>query len=592
MRALVSLPFFACLMGATVAMAQEAPPAPAAPENPPAAEPAPEAKPPEEAKPTEESKPSEEAKPAEPAAPAPPANPPPAETKPAAAAAPATQAAAETTPAAAPKPPSALDSLPGSPRPPGLSLSPEAPRAGPAPGGRAPSFGAPTDKDAWSFRFGGRIAGYEVVGIGRRPRNAPAGYRGTPIHVPAIISVARQPFWPGAGATLNLQYGNSVINATVMFYARFLRPELNGYANPLNVSDMGQAYLTVTPEPLGTWRPQIRAGAFLEIFGGPGQWGWGIYGPMLAIRGYGTTISAENDLNPNLRLLVAAGVLGVPELPENTVRGTYIGWTETAVSSIVYHAHLGFTYKNQYIVKLHYAADRGTDERRYLVTEPHDGRMDTYIAEAHWQADPYGQLGLSFGLWNFAHANSVNATASGTSMVSSITDAIWWGIDWTQGSRDFIYKYLGPSGRGHGNIAVISGEYDMSLARILWYPRGFDGRGPDVRLAVAGVGHWVLDTDDRSFRHASGYMLGTELQYIMTSWLTGTFQVYGQSRDGVGGRWETLSVSPGLAFHSDWQSTDRIQIAYSRLAYSSIVDINRVQPLDRDVITCGAYITF
>jgi hypothetical protein len=570
-RTLGSLWLLGCLLAATTVAAQEAPPAPAAPENPPPAEPAPEAKPPEEPKPTEAPKPAEEAKPAAEAAPA--ATPP-----------------AETTPAPAPKPPpSALDSVPGSPRPPGLGLSPEAPPVGPAPGGRAPSFGAPTDKDAWSFRIGGRIAGYEAVGIGRRPRNAPAGYRGTPLHVPALVSVARQPFWPGAGATLNLQYGNSVVNATVMFYARFLRPELNGYFTPLNLSDMGQAYLTVTPEPLGTWRPQIRAGAFLEIFGGPGQWGWGIYGPMLAVRGYGATVSAENDLNPNLRVLVAAGVLGVPALPENTARGTYIGWTETAVSSIVYHAHAGFTYKNQYIVKLHYAADRGTDERKYLVAEPHDGRIDTYIAEAHWQADPYGQLGLSFGLWNFTHAYSMPPSGSG---VSSVTDAIWWGIDWTQGSRDFIYKYLGPSGRGHGNIAVISGEYDMSLARILWYPRGFDGRGPDVRLAIAGLGHWVLDTDDPSFRHASGYMLGTELQYIMTSWLNLTFQVYGQSRDGVGGRWETLSVSPGLAFHSDWQSTDRIQLAYSRLAYSSIVDINPSQPLDRDVITCGAYITF
>jgi hypothetical protein len=411
--------------------------------------------------------------------------------------------------------------------------------------------------------------------------------------VPALVSVARQPFWPGAGATLNFQYGNSVVNASVFYYAHFLRSELSGYSNPLNLSDIGQAYLTVTPQPLGTWRPQIRAGAFLEIFGGPGQWGWGIYGPMLAVRGYGVSLSAEDDITPSLRLYLNAGVLGVPELPENNVRGTYVGWTETGVSSIVYHGHLGFTYKNQYTVKLHYAADRGTDDRLSLVTEPHDGRMDAYIAETRWQADPYGQLGISFGLWNFAHAYSLSPSATGAQNgVASVTDAIWWGIDWTQGSRDFIYKFLGPSGRGHGNIAVISAEYDTSIARILWYPRGFDGRGPDVRLAIAGIGHWVLDTDDRAFRHASGYMLGTEIQYIMTSWLTSTLQVYGQSRDGVAGRWETLSVSPGLAFHSDWQSTDRIQLAYSRLAYSAVVDANPAQPLDRDVITCGAYISF
>src|SRR5690349_19368728 len=65
--------------------------------------------------------------------------------------------------------PTAADSLPGSPRPGGLSLSPEAPPTPPAAGGRAPSFGAPTDPDAWSFRIGGRISGYAQLGIGRKP---------------------------------------------------------------------------------------------------------------------------------------------------------------------------------------------------------------------------------------------------------------------------------------------------------------------------------------------------------------------------------------------------------------------------------------
>ncbi len=218
--------------------------------------------------------------------------------------------------------------------------------------------------------------------------------------------------------------------------------------------------------------------------------------------------------------------------------------------------------------------------------------MNTYIAETHWQADPYGQIGFSAAWWNFTHAYSSLHRPDNTQTFSSVTDGIWWAIDWTQGSRDFILKYLGPSGRGNGNLAVISAEYDTSIARMLWYPRGFDGRGPDLRVAIAGMGHWVIDTDDPKFRRASGYLLGTELQYVMTSWLTATFQTYGQSRDGVGGRWETLGLTPGLAFHSDWQSTDRIVLAYTRFAYSKAVDNDPALPLDRDLITCGAYITF
>src|ERR1043165_7866006 len=62
------------------------------------------------------------------------------------------------------------DALPGSSRPPGLSLSPLAPTAPPAPGGRAPSFGSAADPDAWTFRIGGRISGFGQFGIGRTPQ--------------------------------------------------------------------------------------------------------------------------------------------------------------------------------------------------------------------------------------------------------------------------------------------------------------------------------------------------------------------------------------------------------------------------------------
>src|SRR6187401_2105744 len=47
--------------------------------------------------------------------------------------------------------------LPGSPRPPGVGLSPEAPHAGSAAGGCAPSCGAPVKKDAWAVTLGGSI---------------------------------------------------------------------------------------------------------------------------------------------------------------------------------------------------------------------------------------------------------------------------------------------------------------------------------------------------------------------------------------------------------------------------------------------------
>jgi len=474
------------------------------------------------------------------------------------------------------------DSLPGSARPPGLGLSPEAPPVSPAPGGRAPSFGAPTEKDQWAFRIGGRFSGWESVGIGRRPENPPSGYDGTPLHVPAR-TLGRQPFWAGAGAALSLQYGNSVISSTALFYARFSGKERQGYYTPQNGPSIGQAYLTVTPEPLGRLRLQIKAGAFVENYAGPGQWGWGIYGPMLAIRGYGETTNAEYDVGPNWRLYLTHGFMGVPGLPESYVRGEYNGWIETGISTFVHHAHVGSSYKNQYFLKLHYASAYGTDERRYLLTflntPPRDGRLDTYVLETRWMGDPYGQLGVSAAYWKFVHAASVG-------------DGIWWGIDWTQGARELINKFIGPASQGNGQLAAISAEYDMSLARILWYPRTFDGRAPDVRLAVAGLGYWTLASSDPFYERRAGYYAGVQIEAVMLSWLRATLQSYVENRNTAFGRWVAASVSPGIAFHSDWLSTDRIMLAYTRNFYSDAVDNNSALRLDRDVLTLGAYMTF
>jgi hypothetical protein len=482
--------------------------------------------------------------------------------------------------------PSAQDSLPGSEKPPGLGLSPQAPPTPPAPGGRAPSFGAPTQPDQWSFNIKGRFSGWESVGIGRRPSNAPADYYGTALHVPARVT-GKQPFWAGAGLSLFFTYGNPVVSANVALYASLNGRERRGYYDPGNGPNVSQAYLGISPDPLGSLRLRFKVGAFSEFYGGPGQWGWGIFGPLLAIRGYGELTSAELPLSPNTQLSLAHGVNSIPSVPEEFVRGTYTWWVENARSTLLQHAHAGVSYQNQYTFRLHFADARGTDEQTYLadnadtpeVEVAHDGRMDVYVAEARWVADPYGQLGVSGAFWDFDHATAVH-------------DGIWWGLDWTAGSREMLTKFVGQNSQGNGQLAAVSAEYDFSVARMLWHPRSFDGRAPDVRVRIAGIGHWTVATDDPAFEGASGYMLGNEIEYQMLSWFSAALRSYGESRDYAQGRWVTVSLTPALEFRSDWQSQDRLVLAYSRLFYSSDVDNNPAQPLDRDVVTIGAYMSF
>lgn len=457
----------------------------------------------------------------------------------------------------------------------------------PAAGGRAPSFGAPTGERPSAFRIGGRFYGWQAVGIGSTPENPPVGYSGTPLHVP-MRSIGKIPFWGGAGATLNLSYGTKYVTAYTAYYFRVNREEQYGYANPQLGPSFGLAYLLITPEPMGTLRLQFKVGAFTEVYAGPGQWGWGIFGPMLAMRGYGETTNGEWDWTRDVRLTFTQGVLVVPGVPENFARGDYNSWIETGTSTWVHHLHVGAIVENQYTFKLHYASARGTDERRYLRTFlntlPQDGRFDAYLGEARYQGVPWGQLGISGGLYDFK-----NATAVG--------DGIWWAVDWTQGGREMIGKFLGPLSNGNGKLVVIGAEYDFSVSSILWAkarqpPRSFTGQAPDLRFAIAAMLTRTVATDDPSYKDATGYFFGLDTEYRMTSMFSLTFQAYGEDRYSHLGRWQVYSLNPGISFRTDWLSTDRIQLIYGRRFYSSAADFNPAQPFDRHMIALGGYITF
>jgi hypothetical protein len=165
---------------------------------------------------------------------------------------------------------------------------------------------------------------------------------------------------------------------------------------------------------------------------------------------------------------------------------------------------------------------------------------------------------------------------------------VWWALNFTQGAQDMIRNYLGPNGNGSGRITALSAEYDLSLARLLWYPQPFDGNGPDLRMIFAGVADRTLQTQDPAFKHATGYLFGADLDYRMLSWFSANLRAYGESRALTQGQYRVLTVSPGITFRSDWQSLDHIDLVYSRLFYSGAVDNNPAAPLDRSVLTLAA----
>ncbi len=490
----------------------------------------------------------------------------------------------------------AVDGLPGSPRPEGVSLSPEAPPTPPSPGGRAPSFGAPTDPDAWVFRLGGRFSAWGQVGLGRSPRGNEPDRDGTAFHTPPRV-VGHGPVYAGTAAKLDFSYGNQLLMAFASYEAALQGTEWEGHHRAETGPRLRTAYVTLTPPPMGSLRLKFQVGAFPSHYGAPGPWGWGTFGPVLAVHGYGGVAAADYELSKDQVVSLESGVTAVSEVPENFVRGTYTEWPETGLSSVVYHGHLGYGYKNQYFAKGHFAYADGRNLRTYLdddadtadvVERKPDGRMVVAALELRWLADPYGQIGVTPVLWSFRNATQVH-------------DGIWWGIDWTAGGREMSRRYLGPDSRGTGRIFAISAEYGMSLMRMLAHPEPFDGNGPDLRVAIAFMPHFTLKTRDPSYRGADGYLLGATFEHVLTSWFSTTYRVFGESRDStvidireqpVRGRWVAYNGSVGLALHSDWQSRDRMELLYSRYFYSDFTDNNPAQPLDHQVLTLGASMAF
>lgn len=517
-----------------------------------------------------------------------------------------------------------LDSVPGSQVLPGPGLSPQAPPVPPAPGGRAPSFGAPAEKSPATFRLGGRLYGYEAVGIGRAPSNPPEGYSGTPLHMPPLFQ-GKLPYWGGAGATLNASYGTPALSAFVIYYLQVNGKEYQGYYNAQQGPGFGAAYIQVAPDPIGALRLEFKVGYFVDIYGGPGQWGWGIFGPALALRGYGYKARGELDLTRDLRLHFAQGFIVVAGVPEAFPRGIDNSWLETGVSSWLYHLHAGLSWKNQYHFKLHYASDHGVDERQYLKNSlnqngpndsvaatttvgssgpvlfaPYahaDGRFDTYLAEVSLDGDPWGHVGVTGGLYDFHHAASVG-------------DGVWWAVDWTQGAQDMMKKYLGMGSNGNGKVAMVGAEWDFSVSRMLWYPRSFTGTSPDIGVRVAAMITRTMATDDPLFKDATGYFFGVEAEYKATEHFSALFKTYGESRNAnmispaiapgaslpstieVDQRWSALNINPGIAYRTNWSSADRIELYYGRRFYSAAVDNNPAKPLDHHMIALGGYVTF
>jgi len=112
------------------------------------------------------------------------------------------------------------------------------------------------------------------------------------------------------------------VTAFASYYVNLKNKEYQGYENAFRGPGFGTAWILITPQPLGRLsfavsHGRVQRGRRRTLASG----GWGIYGPLLAVRGYGEATYGDWDMTPDLHLTFIHGLFVVPGVPESFPRG-------------------------------------------------------------------------------------------------------------------------------------------------------------------------------------------------------------------------------------------------------------------------------
>lgn len=484
---------------------------------------------------------------------------------------------------------------------PALGLDPTTPQIATLPGGVTPAFGQRSlSEGEWRFDFHGLITAPLTIGIGNRPMPTP-DQSGTTLHTPPAVPDDLETFShtgvvPTTYAQLNFSEGTSVVQANMSILARqanastsFLEP-----ASQLGVNDL---FVSILPKTQRL-RTEILVGAFTARYGSPGEYDEGRYGtPLIArINGVGQRVSLRAPFG-RFVLLAEEGVVGQSNKAGATV--TPDVWNDFANpnegTSFVAHGHLGVHGFGLATLGLHFLHAWSQDDRANNVingmmtadASTPDAKLDQFAGDLRITAGRFGHL---YGAGSYTIAKHVTTL----SRIISILN--------TRGGPGLITNYLGPNSNGNGNIAVIGGQYEISVGKLISYPVPFSGDGPDLYLsAFAMVVH--VNSDDKffdpNFRYYDGvtkWKAGFEGTYSFLPWLAASLRYDKVTPDTQDDRYGFAVVSPRVIFRTDWQATDQIVLQYShwfdggrtliRVGDPPVENINWVP--DKDMISLSA----
>jgi hypothetical protein len=477
-----------------------------------------------------------------------------------------------------------------------LGLAPGSPQIGTLPGGVTPAYGQTSadDKD-WRFDFHGILSMPIRMGINKREGAVTTEQEKLVLHAPPVVPDDRDSFSytgvvPQPYVQLNFSYGNSIVTGNVFILARNAS-NATSFFDPPTQQGIYDAFLTFTlPDLAKNSHFDVNVGAFSNRYGVMGEYDEGRYGTPIIARtnGVGENIVGKFALGDWV-LDVEQGFQGqLDKAPNGLVPEGWNNFADPQLgTSFVHHEHLGLGYRGIATLGAHYVSGWSQDDRA-TTGQQADGSINVIGAD----------LRVSSGRFGYFYGGVADVIAKDSRTVGNSID-----INNAEGGPGLMLNYLGPNSNGTGKLLTIAAQYDLSLARLIAYPRQFKGDYADIVISLFGMQTTVTSNEKgpdlvthRTYDGTTMRKFGSEVAYSLLPWLAVSTRADHVINDTQDSKQTFTVVSPRVIFRSKWQAHDQVVLQYShwfdndgvqvRDGYPALPDLS-LRP-DKDMISLAA----
>jgi hypothetical protein len=482
---------------------------------------------------------------------------------------------------------------------PELTLDPTAPQTTVLPGGMTPAYGTlPQNPQDWRFDFHGIIIAPLNAGFNSRPDARP-GQSTTVLHAPPVVPDDLQTFShtgvvPTTYAQMNLSDGNGVVSANVSIVAQQANVS-QSFLDPSSQLGITDAYLKYDAD-LGR-RAKLRAfvGAFTSRYGSMGEYDEGRYGtPLIArINGAGELISAKLAIGRDT-LLLEQGLQG----QTNTFNASTTPdvWNDFGNpdegATFVNHVHAGYGFRSWGTIGAHFINAQSHDDHATAQGLLPDGNLSIVAGDVRLTMGRYGHFYGAFSFLRAWHARTV-------SRIVNVLNA--------PGGPGLEANYMGPEPEGDasGTLTIVGGQYDLSVGRLVNYPRQFTGQSRDLFISLFAIGVHVTspvqlvpgDVNNQVYGDGvTKLKFGGEATYSLLPWLAASIRYDYVAPNIDQSAYSFNVVSPRIILRSNWVATDQISLQYSHWFNGSLTTVQAGEPLidnlsivpDADMVSLAA----